>query len=50
VRYRSKAARFGAALGAGLFSSTSEVKTMPQPDDSQACIGLLFGGGGARWG
>ena len=38
LRYRSKAARLGAALGAGLFSSSSEEKAMRLPDDSQACI------------
>jgi DNA-binding XRE family transcriptional regulator len=36
--YRSKAARLGAAMGAGLFSSSSEEKVMRLPDDSQACI------------
>jgi DNA-binding Xre family transcriptional regulator len=36
--YRSKAARLGAAMGAGLFSSSSEEKPMRLPDDSQACI------------
>ena len=36
--YRSKAARLGAAMGAGLFSSNSEEKAMRLPDDSQACI------------
>jgi DNA-binding XRE family transcriptional regulator len=38
LRYRSKAARLGAAMGAGLFSSSSEEKAMRLPDDSQACI------------
>jgi DNA-binding Xre family transcriptional regulator len=38
LRYRSKTARFGAAIGAGLFSSRSEEKAMRRPDDSQACI------------
>ena len=38
MRYRSKAARLGAAIGAGLFSSSSEEKVMRLPDDSQACI------------
>jgi DNA-binding XRE family transcriptional regulator len=36
--YRSKAARLGAAMGAGLFSSSSEEKVMRLPDDSQAGI------------
>jgi DNA-binding Xre family transcriptional regulator len=36
--YRSKTARLGAAMGAGLFSSSSEEKAMRRPDDSQACI------------
>jgi DNA-binding Xre family transcriptional regulator len=36
--YRSKAARLGAAMGAGLFNSSSEEKAMRGPDDSQACI------------
>jgi len=38
MRYRSKAGRFGAAIGAGLFSSRSEDKAMRQPDASQAGI------------
>jgi DNA-binding Xre family transcriptional regulator len=37
LRYRSKAARLGAAMEAGLFSANSE-KTTRRPDDSQACI------------
>ena len=36
--HRSKPARLGAAMGAGLFSSSSEEKAMRLPDDSQACI------------
>jgi DNA-binding XRE family transcriptional regulator len=36
--YRSKAARLGGAMGAGLFSASSEEKAMRLPDDSQACI------------
>ena|SRR5438270_10480148 len=36
--YRSKAARVGDAIGAGLFSSNSEEKAMRLLDDSQACI------------
>jgi DNA-binding Xre family transcriptional regulator len=36
--YRSKAARLGAAMCAGLFSASSEEKAMRLPDDSQACI------------
>jgi DNA-binding XRE family transcriptional regulator len=36
--YRSKAARLGAAMGADLFSLSSEEKVMRLPDDSQACI------------
>jgi DNA-binding XRE family transcriptional regulator len=38
LRDRSKAARFGAAMGAGLFSSRSEEKVMQRADDSQASI------------
>jgi DNA-binding Xre family transcriptional regulator len=38
LRHRSKAARLGAAIGAGLFSPKSEEKAMRRPDDSQACI------------
>jgi DNA-binding XRE family transcriptional regulator len=38
VRYRSKGARLGAAIGAGLFNSKSEDKAMRQRDDTQACI------------
>jgi DNA-binding Xre family transcriptional regulator len=38
LRYRSKSARLGAAMGAGLFSSGSEKKPMQHADDSQACI------------
>jgi DNA-binding Xre family transcriptional regulator len=36
--YRSKAARLGAAMGAGLFTTQSEQKTVRRTDDSQACI------------
>ena len=36
--YRSKAVRLGEAMGAGLFSSSSEEKAMRLPDDSQSCI------------
>src|SRR5258708_5731040 len=36
--YRSKSARLGAAIGAGLFNSRSEEKPMRQADDSQTCI------------
>jgi DNA-binding XRE family transcriptional regulator len=38
MRYRSKAAHLGAAMGARLFSMRSEQKAMRGPDDSQACI------------
>jgi DNA-binding XRE family transcriptional regulator len=38
MAYRSKSARIGAALGAGLFSSRSEEKPMRRVDDAQACI------------
>ena len=37
-RYRSKATRAGAALGAGLFSSRSPESPMRRSDDDQACI------------
>ena len=36
--YRSKAVRLGAAMGAGLFTTQSEQKTVRRTDDSQACI------------
>jgi DNA-binding Xre family transcriptional regulator len=38
LEYRSKSARLGAAMGAGLFSSRSKRKAVPRTDDSQACI------------
>jgi DNA-binding Xre family transcriptional regulator len=38
LQYRSKAARIGAAIGKGLFSSGSEEMPLPRGDDSQACI------------
>src|ERR1700720_4188553 len=38
LRYRSRAARLRAAMGAGLFSSSSEEKAMRLSDDTQSCI------------
>ena len=40
--YRSKAVRLGAAMGAGLFTTQSEQKTVRRTDDSQACIRLAL--------
>lgn len=38
LRNRSKTARLGAAVGAGLFASRPEAKITRQSNDSQACV------------
>ena len=38
MAYRSRIERFGAAMGAGLFSSRAEARTLQGPDDPQACV------------